>query len=108
MRPNNGQRMRKVVTHSTTLAAHRMSTSLLQRALASRPDLTTRHDLLKSEQNYQTLAVDAASYAIEKGDLGATVEFVEQGRALLWSQLRGLSSIQGASDYTGALSGNSR
>ena len=73
--------MREVVTHSTTLAAHRMSMSLLQRALASRPDLTTRHDLLKSEQGYQTLAVDAASYAIEKRGLGTAVELVEQGRA---------------------------
>lgn len=76
--------------HGSTLAAYRTTINLLQQALTISPNLPGRHDLLASKQQYQTLGVDAASYAIEKGDLNAAVELLEQGRALLWSQMRGL------------------
>ena len=35
------------------------------------------------------LALDAASSAIDAGEIGTAIEFLEQGRAVLWSKLRG-------------------
>lgn len=48
-----------------------------------------QHELLNGKRGYPTLAVDAASYAIERGDLRKAIEFLKQGRALLWTQMRG-------------------
>ncbi|KAL5525262.1 hypothetical protein ACEPAF_9132 [Sanghuangporus sanghuang] len=76
--------------HPTLLEAHRTSISLLQRALSIRPTLAARHQFLSSDSRNQAFALDAASCAIEKGDLTLAIEFLEQGRALLWSRMRGL------------------
>ncbi|OCB91463.1 TPR-like protein [Sanghuangporus baumii] len=76
--------------HPTLLEAHKTSISLLQRALSTRPTLSTQHQFLSSDGGYQALALDAASCAIAKGNFALAIEFLEQGRALLWSQMRGL------------------
>ncbi|KAH8111138.1 TPR-like protein [Phellopilus nigrolimitatus] len=46
------------------------------------PTVQMQHQLLSGRNGYPTLASDAASYAIE-------IEMLEQGRGLIWSQLRG-------------------
>lgn len=76
--------------HNTTLAAYRTAISHFQRALMIRPDLAGRYDLMAGKLQYYRIGVDAASYAMEKGDLAFFVESLEQSRALLWSQMRGL------------------
>ncbi|KAL5525289.1 hypothetical protein ACEPAF_9159 [Sanghuangporus sanghuang] len=78
--------------HRTTLEAYRTTMSIIQRALTIRPTLSSRHEFLSSDSCYRTLALDASSYAIEKGDLARAIELLEQGRALLWSQMRGFRS----------------
>ncbi|KAL5525288.1 hypothetical protein ACEPAF_9158 [Sanghuangporus sanghuang] len=78
--------------HQTTLEAYRIAASILQLALTIRPTLSSRHDFLSSDGRYRALALDAASYAIEKGNLSQAIELLEQGRALLWSQMRGFRS----------------
>ena len=75
--------------HGTTLTAYRTALELLQRALTVGHSLNTRHAFLTSSGEFQTLGVDAASYAIEQGDLNVAVELLEEGRAILWSQMRG-------------------
>ncbi|KAL5480870.1 hypothetical protein ACEPAI_9810 [Sanghuangporus weigelae] len=76
--------------HHTCLEAYRTAMSLLQRALTIRPTLSSQHQFLSSNSHLQVLALDAASCAIDKGKLTQAVEILEQGRALLWSQVRGL------------------
>ncbi|KAL5479010.1 hypothetical protein ACEPAI_2298 [Sanghuangporus weigelae] len=76
--------------HPTLLEAYKSSISLLQRALFIRPTLSTQHQFISSDSRYQAFALDAASCAIEKGNFSLAIEFLEQGRALLWSQMRGL------------------
>ncbi|OCB85902.1 TPR-like protein [Sanghuangporus baumii] len=48
--------------------------SLLQRALSIRPTLAARHQFLSSDSRNQAFALDAASCAIEKGDLTLAIE----------------------------------
>ncbi|EJD04542.1 TPR-like protein [Fomitiporia mediterranea MF3/22] len=74
--------------HPSTLRAYRKAISLLQRTLTLHPTARMQHSLLANLSSYQTLALDAASYAIEKGDLCQAIELLEQGRAILWSQMR--------------------
>ncbi|KAL5478974.1 hypothetical protein ACEPAI_2262 [Sanghuangporus weigelae] len=75
--------------HQTTLEAYRAATLVIQRALAIRPTLSSQHDFLSSGIGHRSLTLDAASYAIGKGDLTQAVELLEQGRTLLWSHMRG-------------------
>ncbi|KAL5478259.1 hypothetical protein ACEPAI_2443 [Sanghuangporus weigelae] len=75
--------------HSTLIEAHRTALSLLQRSLAIRPTLSEQHKFLCSDDRYQSLPLNAAAHAIDKGEIIQAVEFLEQGRALLWSQMRG-------------------
>ena len=76
--------------HRTTADAYGSVMSLLQRALTVRPTLSSRHDLLASSDHFQSIALDAASYYIEKGNLTRAIEVLDQGRALLWSGMRGI------------------
>ncbi|EJD03358.1 TPR-like protein [Fomitiporia mediterranea MF3/22] len=75
--------------HGTGFAAYKAIMSLLQLALTMNPTLRGQHDLLLRISDYRMLALEAASYAIEKDNLENTVEILEQGRGLLWAQLRG-------------------
>ena len=42
--------------------------------------------------NYETLPLDCASYQVHTGQLQSAVETLERGRALIWSEMRGLRS----------------
>ncbi|KAL5523393.1 hypothetical protein ACEPAF_1660 [Sanghuangporus sanghuang] len=80
----------RMYDHRTTLNAYRSATSLLQHILSIRPNLSSQHILLRSSHRYQPLTLDAASFAINKGNFTEAIELLEQGRALLWSQLHGV------------------
>ncbi|EJC98917.1 uncharacterized protein FOMMEDRAFT_94828, partial [Fomitiporia mediterranea MF3/22] len=75
--------------HHTALQAYTQAISLLQRTLIVNPTLHARHDFLVRNNEFRSFASAAASYAIEKNKPGQAVELLEQGRALLWSQMRG-------------------
>ncbi|KAL5532316.1 hypothetical protein ACEPAF_5886 [Sanghuangporus sanghuang] len=51
--------------------------SLLQRALTTRPTRFERHKSLRSHSHYQSIALDAASHTINKGEFTLTIEFLE-------------------------------
>ena len=76
--------------HHTLAEAYRAALALVQRALTIRPSLFAQHKFLSGDGRYKALALDAAAHAIDKDDFPWAVELLEQGRALLWSQLRGL------------------
>lgn len=75
--------------HPSTLNAYSTALDLLQLSLALYPDVELRLDALATNSISHSLATSAASYAIKEGQLEKAVEILEQGRALLWSEIRG-------------------
>ncbi|KAH8105760.1 TPR-like protein [Phellopilus nigrolimitatus] len=76
-------------SHTSTLKAYRLALSLLESSLVINPTVQMQHKILSGKNGFPILAADAASYAIEIGEVTQAVEMLEQGRALIWSQLRG-------------------
>ncbi|EJC97606.1 TPR-like protein [Fomitiporia mediterranea MF3/22] len=75
--------------HHTTSRAYKAAMLLLQKVLVVNPTLPAQHDFLKGVNHYRTLTLDAVAYAIESNRFEEAVEILEQGRGLLWSQMRG-------------------
>jgi hypothetical protein len=70
--------------------AYAKSLSLLHRCLVLAPTVESQQNFLAATNTVpKALALDAASSAIDAGEFGTAVEFLEQGRAVLWSKLRG-------------------
>ncbi|KAG8917539.1 hypothetical protein FRC02_003053 [Tulasnella sp. 418] len=67
------------------LTAYQRCMELADMYLSVRPSVASRHKLLS--QMPKALATEAAASAIEAGDLRKAVEFLEQGRTMLWSQM---------------------
>ncbi|KAN0134181.1 CHAT domain containing protein [Lactarius tabidus] len=77
--------------HPTTLAAYKSAMSLMERSLSFAPTVSVQHTRFVSMgNNCQTMPLDYASYQIQLGQFEEAVETLEQGRALLWSEMRGL------------------
>ena len=89
--------------HNSVLRAYSMTLHLLERCLIFYPDidsqqkfLATVHLDIDSQEKFlpigrmqKSLASDAASAAIDADDLETAVELLEQGRAILWSKMKG-------------------
>ena len=79
------------VGHSTTLAAYKTAMSLMQKSFSFAPTVSIQHTrLVAMGEHCQTMPLDYASYQIQLGRFEEAVETLEQGRALLWSEMRGL------------------
>jgi CHAT domain-containing protein len=79
------------IDHPTTLTAYRCAMSLMQKSLSFAPTVSVQHvRLVAMGGNCQTVPLDYASYQIKLGQFEEAVETLEQGRALLWSEMRGL------------------
>ena len=82
------------VSHPTTLTAYKSAMALMQKFLASAPTVSIQHTrLVKMGEDCQTMPLDYASYQIGLGLFEEAVETLEQGRALLWSEMRSLRSM---------------
>ena len=76
--------------HQSTVRAYAKSLSLLDRCLILAPTVELQQNFLAATNTVpKTLALDAASSAIDAGEIGSAVELLEQGRAVLWAKLRG-------------------
>ena len=65
--------------------------SLMRETLLFSPTLQNQHFCLAHALRKEGgLPLDYASYKIETDQLDRAVEILEQGRALLWSEMRGL------------------
>jgi tetratricopeptide (TPR) repeat protein len=73
--------------HQSTVDAYAKSLALLDRCLILAPDIESQQKFLASVP--KALALDAASSAVDRGEFRSAIELLEQGRALLWSRLRG-------------------
>ena len=76
--------------HPSTEVAYQNGLSVMQSPLAVGPTVQTQHAILGSQGPRIRMPLEYASYLIEKGQLECAIETLEQGRALLWSEMRGL------------------
>jgi len=77
--------------HQTTETAYETAISLMQDALLFAPTLETQHFNLVALRNAcEELPLDIASYEVGRGRLKEAIQALERGRALIWSELRGL------------------
>jgi hypothetical protein len=77
--------------HPCTLAAYDCAISLMQDTLTFSPTIDIQHSRLVAMQDrFGDLPLDYASYHVSMGQLQYAVETLERGRALIWSDMRGL------------------
>jgi CHAT domain-containing protein len=76
--------------HPSVSTAYDRAMSSMEVALTCSPTLDTQHSqLLSMNQGVKTLSLDYSSYQIHSGQLEQAVETLEQGRTLVWSEVRG-------------------
>ena len=81
----------RLKTHPSASTAYEMAMSLLQETLIFCPTLQTQHlRLAQTFKGGRRLPSDYASYQIGNGQVKQAVETLERGRALIWSEMRGL------------------
>ena len=77
--------------HPSTSTAYETAMSLMEEILVFSPTLQSQHlHLVEVFRESEGLPSDYASYQIMKNRHKQAVETLEQGRALLWSEMRGL------------------
>ena len=83
----------RVNMHPSVSIAYETAMSLLQEALVFCPTLQTKHFRLAQafkQGKRSSSSSDYASYLIQNGHVKQAVETLEQGRTLIWSEMRGL------------------
>jgi len=79
--------------HPSTSTAYHYALSSMQDSLTFAPTVDIQHyRLVAMRNNYETLPSDCASYQVHTGQLKSAIETLERGRALIWSEMRGLRS----------------
>ena len=77
--------------HPCALAAYDSAISLMQDSLTFSPTLDVQHfRLVARRDEYESLPLNCASYHVSTGQLCRAIETLERGRALIWSEMRGL------------------
>jgi CHAT domain-containing protein len=81
----------RVCLHPSASLAYETAMSLLQETLVFCPTLQTQHHRLSQvfKEGWR-LPSDYASYGIGNGQVKQAIEILERGRALIWSEMRGL------------------
>jgi hypothetical protein len=80
----------RIYEHHSLPSAYQNAMSLMQSSLVFGPTLSIQHDRLVENSDLYRTPLNFASYQIQKGQLEQSIETLEQGRALLWSEMRGL------------------
>jgi len=75
--------------HRSLVKAYSTTLHLLDHCLILHPDVESQQKFLAAAHIPRSLASNAASAAINAGDLKVAVELLEQGRAILWSKMEG-------------------
>jgi CHAT domain-containing protein len=78
--------------HHSVETAYEEAISLMQSSLVFGATLPIQHDRLVENSVLYKISLNYASYQIQKGRLKPSIETLEQGRSLLWSEMRGLRS----------------
>ncbi|KAF8268589.1 CHAT domain-containing protein [Lactarius quietus] len=78
------------ISHPTTLTAYKSAMALMQKYLSFAPTISIQHTRLVTMcEHCRTMPLDYASFQMHLSRFGEAVETLEQGRALLWSEMRG-------------------
>jgi len=86
-------RRARIYDHPSTSTAYGYALSSMQESLTFTPTVDIQHSrLVAMRNNWETLPLDCASYQVHTGHLQSAVETLERGRALIWSEMRGLRS----------------
>ncbi|KAH9171555.1 CHAT domain-containing protein [Lactarius sanguifluus] len=81
----------RLISHTSILTAYKSAMWSMQKSLSLAPTISIQHaHLVAMGQNGQTMPLDYASYQISLGRFEEAIETLEQGRALIWSEMRGL------------------
>jgi len=81
----------RILDHPSVSAAYGCAISSMHAYLTFAPTLDKKHSrLVTMTATIKTLPLDYASYQIRAGQLKQAIETLERGRALLWSEMRGL------------------
>ena len=81
----------RISVHRSLPTAYEHAMSLMQSSLVFAPTLPIQHDRLVEKRDlYEKMPLNFASYQIRMGKLEPAIETLEQGRALLWSEMHGL------------------
>ena len=80
--------------HPSASTGYDHAMSSMQSSLTFAPTLDRQHSRLvatrDTRDSWHTIPLDYASYHIDTGHLEQAIETLERGRALLWSEMRGL------------------
>jgi len=77
--------------HPTASTAYETAITLMEDTLLYAPTLETQHfQLLALRFHGEELPMHYASYEVGRGQLKVAIQALERGRALIWSELRGL------------------
>ncbi|KAH9166515.1 CHAT domain-containing protein [Lactarius sanguifluus] len=81
----------RTFNHPSASTAYKRAMSLIQKTLSFTPTVSVQHArLIAMGENCWNTPLDYASYQIYFGLFEEAIETLEQGRALLWSEMRGL------------------
>ncbi|KAF8495540.1 hypothetical protein F5888DRAFT_563958 [Russula emetica] len=81
----------RISRHDSLPTAYEHAMSLMQSSLVFAPTLPIQHDrLVENRDLYEKTPLNFASHHIRMGKLESAIETLEQGRALLWSEMHGL------------------
>ncbi len=80
----------RVYGHSSVLTAYDRTMSSMQACLTLAPTLDIKHSQLTTMDGFLKTPLDYASHLIHTSQLKQAIETLEQGRSLLWSEMRGL------------------
>jgi CHAT domain-containing protein len=79
------------IGHPSTSTAYEFVMSSLQDFLTFTPTVDNQHSqLIKMGDTVKTLPLNYASYQIHIGQIKQAIQTLERGRALIWSEMRGL------------------
>ncbi|KAI0249953.1 CHAT domain-containing protein [Lactifluus subvellereus] len=76
--------------HPSVLTAYKTAMSWMQTSLVFAPTLHTQHAHLLAVEEANKIPLEYASYQVQTGHLEEAIQTLERGRALLWSEMRGL------------------
>jgi hypothetical protein len=80
----------RCVRHPSTSLAYESALSVMQMSFSQGPTVETQHMVIENLGQDINIPLQYASYQIGQGQIESAVKTVEYGRALLWSEMRGL------------------
>jgi hypothetical protein len=80
----------RIFRHPSVLTAYTNAMSLMQESLVFVPKPPIQNNNFEKHDLYEKTALNFASHQFRAGQVERGIEALEQGRALLWSEMRGL------------------